>query len=191
MLIESCHSLTRSQGGNNNAGALGLTLTRIDEFSRAEEESGVWLGIGRESSSSIVPYVTHFMAHAPIVDGSPAMIEVDRAAPRLASNLSGTTGGTVTKVIGCGFAVASLSLSARFGFTSASVTTWESDSSVIHKVSSGVGSGSSPHTLCRLRIYSFAHVNFFFAQELRLFCLPANDAYLHPFHQHFRTSFQL
>jgi hypothetical protein len=131
-----------SQGGNNNAGALGLSLTRIDEFSRAEEESG-GLGIG-EASTSSVPYVTHFMAHAPIVDGSPAMIEVDRAVPQLVSNTSASTGATVTTVIGCNFAVTSWSLSVRFGLSAAVATVWTSDSAISDKVARGVGAGSSP-----------------------------------------------
>ena len=140
----SASFLNFSQGGNNNAGALGLTLTRIDEFSRAEEESG-GLGIGQASTSSkSVPYLTHFMAHAPIVDGSPAMIEVDRAVPQLVSNTSASTGATVTIVIGCNFAVTSWSLSVRFGLSAAVATVWTSDSAISDKVARGVGAGSSP-----------------------------------------------
>jgi hypothetical protein len=172
---------------------LGLTLTRIDEFSRAEEESG-GLGIGQTSTSS-VPYVTHFMAHAPIVDGSPAMIEVDRAAPRLASNISSTTGGTVTTVIGCNFAVTSWSLSARFGFTVAAVTKWQSDSAISYKIARGVGAGSSPPAFQRMRFCAYIFLCYaflmthLFAQGTRFVFHLANYVHVHSFHQHFRTPF--
>ena len=128
----------------------------------------LFIGLDPSYSASTVPYVSHFMAHAPIVDGSPAVIEIDRAAPQLASNISSTTGGTVTTVIGCNFAVTSWSLSARFGFTVAAVTTWWSDSAISHKIARGVGAGSSPHRLrfcgfiflyhlCYIVLYSLTH----------------------------------
>jgi len=176
---------------------LGLSLTRIDEFSRAQEASKeLFLGLDPASySASNVPYVSHFMAHAPIVDGSPAMIEVDRAAPQLASKISSTTGGTVTTVIGCNFAVTSWSLSARFGFTVAAVTKWQSDSAISHKIAQGVGAGSSPHAFQRVRFCTFLHyacvMTHFFAQGTRFAFLLANYVLVHSFHQHFRMPFQV
>jgi hypothetical protein len=119
----------------------------VDEFSQAEEagSDSSSFCVGSEATSEpLVPYVSHFMAHAPIVDGSPALIEVDRAAPQLASNTSASTGATVTTVIGCNFAVASWSLSARFGLSAAVGTVWTSDSAISDKVARGVGAGSSP-----------------------------------------------
>jgi len=159
----------------------------------------LFIGLDPSYSASTVPYVSHFMAHAPIVDGSPAVIEIDRAAPQLASNISSTTGGTVTTVIGCNFAVTSWSLSARFGFTVAAVTTWWSDSAISHKIARGVGAGSSPHRLrfcgfhifVSLMLYSFIFTDALFAQATRFVFRPANCVHVHLFHQHFRTPFQV
>ena len=177
------------QGGNNNAGALGLTLTRTDEFSIAQEGNGL-LCVGETTTSSTVPYVSHFMAQAPIVDGSPALIEVDRAVPNFSTNMSASTGGVVTKVIGSGFSLTSWSVSARLGFTAAGITIWMSDTATCEKVSRGVGAGHSLSTFSRMLVY-FTYVLMIFVQDSRLLFLSANDGGLRRFHLHFRTPFQL
>jgi len=142
---------------------LGLTLTRVDEFSIAEEASQP-LCVG-QITSSVVPYVSHFMAHAPIVDGSPALIEVDRAAPRRATNISTSTGGTVVTLIGSGFSGTSWSVRARLGSSAAIMTIWMSDTATRAKVTAGVGAGSS--------LPIFSRLNFQFSSLLIIFFLRA------------------